>query len=154
MSQLHTQDSSLDCIETSVVSLDIVVILLGLAMIAQHLSGVGNARIIGGDCPPFATGSQVLPRVKTECSGTAYRTSFEPPTVLSRKVFSAVSLACVFNDDQAILLCQIENWVHIHHLPIKVNRDDGGHQPITPVANEFPIRGNRALRSEERRVGK
>ena len=59
--QLHTQDSSLDCIETPVVSLDVVVILLGLAMIAQHLGGIGNARIIRGDCPTFATAPRFFP---------------------------------------------------------------------------------------------
>ena len=56
-----------------------------------------------------------------------------------------MSLAGIFNDDQPILFRQFENRIHVDHLPVQMNRDDGGDGPIAPLADEFTVRRNRAL---------
>jgi len=55
--QLDMQKAGLDRIETPVVTLDIVVVFLRLAVIAQHLDLVGNGCIVCGNRSRFATRS-------------------------------------------------------------------------------------------------
>ncbi len=60
--QLDVQQSGLDRVQSSVVAFHVVVILLCLAVIAQHLDFVGNASIIRSHCTCFAARSQILSR--------------------------------------------------------------------------------------------
>src|SRR5580704_14204646 len=58
--QLHAQDSRLDRVQPAVVSLDVMVILLRLPMVAQHANFPRNLGVIGGYRAGLAARSQIL----------------------------------------------------------------------------------------------
>src|SRR5271154_106826 len=97
VTQLHRKPARLDGVEPPVISLDIVVILLSLTMVANHLHALGHSLVIRGDCARFATRSKILPRVETECRSFAHGTRTLPGIILLREIFGAMRLASVFN---------------------------------------------------------
>src|ERR1700741_727528 len=76
--KLYGQPSGLDGIESTVVALNIVVILLRLAVIANHLHALSHLFIIGRDGATFAAGTKILSRIKTERSRLADGARFFP----------------------------------------------------------------------------
>src|ERR1700688_3181834 len=104
MLKLCAEEGGLHRIESSVVSLDIVVILLGLTMIPDHFAGVRQLRIVRCNRATFSASAQIFARIKAECGRASHRTSPEPAVLLAREVLGAVRLAGIFDNDQAILL--------------------------------------------------
>ena len=121
--QFHAQKTGLHRVQPAVVTLDIVVILLGLSVIAQHPASPVDFGIVGGDGSRLAARAQILPRIKAERGRVADRASFFPAIVLAREILRAVRLARVFDQNQIILLDQSANGIHIRHLSVKMNRD-------------------------------
>src|SRR5260370_9133216 len=93
-------------------------------MVAQHPDHFLNSFVMGGHCARFSTRTQILSWVKTEGSSSAHGTRFFPSVPCSRKIFSAVSLASVFDHDQAVSLCELKNPVHVCCLTVYVHRND------------------------------
>src|ERR1700733_16137448 len=104
MSEFRVQQAGLEGVQSAVVPLDIVIVLLGLAMVAQHADLFRQAGIVGGDRACFAASPQILSRVEAERCRLAHRTSLHPSIVLARKILGAMRLASIFKDCQMILI--------------------------------------------------
>src|SRR5262250_1469928 len=78
MLQLHVKNSALNGIQASIVAFEVVIILLCLAMVAQHAAVRRNRSVVGCDRAPFAASSQVFARIKAEGSDTPHRSCREP----------------------------------------------------------------------------
>ena len=60
------QNTGLNGIKTSVVSLKIMVVLLRLAMIAKRFRGFRDSRVIGSDRSRFAARSKILAGIEAK----------------------------------------------------------------------------------------
>src|SRR6266478_9215604 len=94
-------------------------------MVAQHSDSFRDRLVVGGHCAGFSARSQILSWVKAEGSRSAHGTSFSPPVLFSGKILCAMSLASVFDDDQPVSLCELENGIHVGGLAVQVHRNDG-----------------------------
>src|SRR5271165_1034906 len=148
MFQLLPQDAGLNRIQPAVVAFYVVVVLLRLTMVADDPDLGGDGHVIGRDCSGLAAGAEVLPWVEAEPCGAAHRTGLAPTILLPREVFGAVGLAGVFNDDQAILFGQFENWIHVHHLAVEMNRNNRRYRPVAALADQSAVARYGALRLE------
>src|ERR1700685_633246 len=109
-------NTSLDCVEPTIISLKIVIVLFCLSMIAEHFCRFRNVLVIGRDCPCFSAGSKILSGIEAEGGGSAHRTCSSPGIQLSGEVLGSMCLAGIFNDDQTISFGKIENRIHVDHL--------------------------------------
>ena len=64
MAQFDVEDCSLNVVHAVVVGMSGVVVLGGLAPVAQQSHLFSQVGSIGDDCPPFATGTEVLAGVE------------------------------------------------------------------------------------------
>src|SRR5579872_5522837 len=138
MAQLHPQEASLQGVETPVVARDVVVILFGLAVVANHPYGPRHFFVVRRHCPGFTTSSQILAWIEAEGSRYSHRSRLLPHIVFSGEVLRPVSLTGVFHDNQLVLLRNLTDSVHIAHLPVDVNRNYGGHQTPGVAGNPLP----------------
>src|SRR6516165_10651966 len=90
-------------------------ILFLLTPVAQHSQHAIVSRTIGDYDAAFAVGVQVPAGVKTETGELANAPD------LAAAVHGAVSLACIFNDDELALAGDFQNGVHVGRLTIKMN---------------------------------
>src|SRR6266403_3195299 len=102
-----------------------MVILLCLTMIAQHSRFLRERFFVSRDRACFATRPQVLSRIETESGSSPHGTSRPPAVFLFREILCAVSLAGVFDDDQLVLFGKFHKRIHIGHLSVKMDRNDG-----------------------------
>src|SRR5579862_305175 len=121
MTQFHAEPSRLDRIETAVIALDVVIILLRLAVIANHLHPLGHFFIVGDCGARFSARSKILARVETERRRSAHGAGLFPGAFLARKILCAMRLAGIFDHHQAVLFGQSENRIHVGGLAIEVN---------------------------------
>jgi hypothetical protein len=135
VAKLHAQEPRLDGVEPAVVALEIVEILRRLPVVAQHLATPRHRVVIGGDRPRLAAGPQILSRIEAECRGTAQGAGLAPPALLLREVLRTMCLAGVLEDGEVVLRGQLGDRIHVGHLAIQVNRDDGRHGPPRPLAH-------------------
>src|ERR1017187_2286201 len=61
MSQLDSQDASLNRIQSTVVTFHIMEVFLGLAVIAKHPDFINDSTVVGRNRARFAAGPQILP---------------------------------------------------------------------------------------------
>ena len=87
-------------------------------VIAQHAQALSDAVVVGHDRPGVAQRSEVLAGEKTEapCVTTGSRVVPVPP--------SAVGLRCIFHNSKVVLLCKLDNSIHLDHAAIQVHRND------------------------------
>ena len=78
-----------------------------------------NSGLLVTHHPGFAISAQVLARIETETSHVAHAPG------ASSFVFGAVGLGCIFDHDEAPPLGDRQNRVHVSHLPIEVDGNDG-----------------------------
>src|SRR5437867_554620 len=135
MTKLHPQDASLDGVEPAVVPLDVVEVFPRLAVIAEHLAAPRQLLVVGGDRSRLSTGAQVFSRIEAECRGAAHRPGLAPAVLLLRKVLRTVRLAGVLDDDEVVLGRQLQDGVHVGHLPVQVHRDDRCHWATSALAH-------------------
>src|SRR5712664_2820226 len=109
MRELGPQDPGLDRIQPAVVSLDFVIILSHLSVVAQHANLFCERSITRRNRSRLSTSAQVFSRIKAESGCMTNRASLSPPILLLRKIFSPVSLAGVFDHDQAVLPRELED---------------------------------------------
>src|SRR5208337_2286098 len=99
MPELHAQYPGLDRIEPSVVSFDIVVILLSLAVVADHAALAGNFFIVGGYGAGLAASTQVFARIEAESARGPDRSGLFPAFCAFGVIFGPMRLAGVFDHD-------------------------------------------------------
>src|SRR6266478_1512397 len=90
MGKFDREPASLDRIQSTVVTFDIVVILLGLAVVAYHLHAFCHRFVIGGDGPGFSARAQILPRIEAKSCRFAHGTSTPPGILFFGEVLGAV----------------------------------------------------------------
>ena len=91
--------------------------------------------VVGRDGSRFAAGAQVLAGIEAERRGCAQRPGLAPALLLAREVLGAVRLAGILDDQQVVLAGEIQDRIHVGHLPVQVHRHDRGHRPAgAPVA--------------------
>src|SRR6266404_4698038 len=100
-----------------------MVVLHGLAVIADHLYFLCQPGIVRRDRACLSTGPQILAWVKAECCRPAHRAGLHPAIALAGKIFSAVGLTSVFDHDEIVLLRNLQNRIHIGSLAIKMDRN-------------------------------
>src|SRR5438270_8646875 len=124
MAELYMENSGLNGIESSVVAFDFVVVLARLPMVAQHANSGCDVLIMRCDRACLAAGPKILARIKAESSCFADGSRLLPALVFLRKVPRAMGLARILDHQQIVFVGQCEQWIHICHVPVKVNRDD------------------------------
>src|SRR5437762_11782230 len=93
VAELYREPARLDGIQSSIVAFNVVVILLGLTVVANHFHSLREDRIVCCDRPALTTRAQVLAGVEAESGCDAHRASALPGFILLRIVFCAVTLA-------------------------------------------------------------
>jgi hypothetical protein len=131
------QESSLQGIQPSVIAFDVVVILLRLAVIAQHLDFLSKIFIVRRNRSGFPACAQVLAGIEAKCRCASDRACFHPAVKLSRKVLGPVCLASIFNHDETVPVGDFLNRIHVGGLSVKVYRNDGGDWLAATTANEL-----------------
>src|SRR5260370_19519680 len=112
-----------------------VVVLFSLSMIAQHPRFLCEHFIVSRDRSRLATRPEVFAGIETECGNSPHRPSYSPAIFLFREILRAVGLAGVFNDDQLVMLGYFQKRIHIGHLSIKIDRNDGCNRLTTLVVD-------------------
>src|SRR5215469_8867046 len=97
MPKFRTQEAGLDGIQATVISFDCMVVLPGLAVVAEHPNGCRQLIIVGRDRARFPTGSKVFTGIKAECCRMPHGSCSPPAALASRKVLGAMSLARIFD---------------------------------------------------------
>src|SRR2546425_3996933 len=86
MLELDAQNPCLDGVEPTVVPLDIVTILLGLAVVPQHTDQARERFVVCGHGTRLPAGAQILPWIEAERSGATHRASPPPAMLLLREI--------------------------------------------------------------------
>src|SRR5439155_2441031 len=135
MLELDAQNARLDRVEPPVVALDVVIILLRLAVIPEHTNLTRERLVVRGHGASFAAGAQVLARIEAERGRAAERASLAPPIFLFREVFCTVRLAGVFDDNEVVSGGQLEDGVHVGHLPVQMHGNECRHRAARALAH-------------------
>src|SRR5579864_4017757 len=142
------QNASLNCVEATIVSLKIVVVLFRLPMIAQHSDLRCDFRIVRCHRSCFAASTKVLARVEAERRCPAHRARLPPTRAMiefARQILSSMGLTSIFDNDQSVLFTQRNDRVHIRHLSVKMNRNDSRYWPSAALTDELSRLVDRAL---------
>src|SRR5271167_1898321 len=102
MVQFYSENSCLNRIQPAIVALHVMVILLRLAMVAQHSYSLRQDRIVGRNCASLTASAQIFARIEAEGCCFPHRSSLFPAFVFLRKVLGAMSLAGVFYYDEIV----------------------------------------------------
>src|ERR1700727_1490451 len=123
MFEFDVQKPSLDRVQSAVIAFDVVIVLLGLAVIAKHTHAGRDGGIVRGGCTSFPACPKILAWVKAESGRVAHRPGLLPAVLPSRKVLRTVCLAGILDNKNAILVRQLKNSVHVSHLAIEMHGD-------------------------------
>src|SRR5262245_6921847 len=93
-------------------------------MISNHSNPLGDHFIVSCHSPAFATSSEVLSGVKTECSRRSNRACLLPTIPRGGEVFGAVSLTGIFEDQQVVFVSDVHDGIHFAHLTVEMHWKD------------------------------
>ncbi len=93
-------------------------VLDGRAVVPRRPTPLGQTVVVGDDRTPVAHGAEILGRVEAECTGLSHAAAS-----LSF-VAGAVRLGGILHDDQAVLLGDCADRVHVDGMSVKVNGDN------------------------------
>ena len=130
------QQSALHRVQPAVVTFHVVVVLLRLAVLANHFDLRRDCSVIGRHRAAFAERAEVLARIKAERGGMTHGAGLHPAVQLAGEVLRTVRLAGIFNHLQPVLAGQPQDGIHVRHLTIQMDRDDRGDRPLVPFADE------------------
>ncbi len=119
MAKLHAKNRGLYFIQPAIPARLAADIFLGLPVVAQNAQTRRALRRVGHDHARIAARAQILGRVKTKASDVAERTG--APALVAR----ANGLRAVLNHRQALLACELHDWVHVRGQAVEVNHNDG-----------------------------
>ena len=117
--EFYAQNGCLNLVEPAVKSPHLVVVLFPRAVISKDSHSVSQFTVVRGYCATVAERPEVFPWIETPAGDV--RQAADALSLIA----STVSLRCVIQNPQLVLACNLENWVHICGLSVKVNRDDG-----------------------------
>src|SRR5947208_6314548 len=137
MTKLHPQETRLDGVEPAVVALEVVEVFSRLAVVAQHLAAPRELLVVGRDGARLAARAQILPRIEAECRGMTHRPGLAPAVPSLREVLRAVRLAGIFDNDEVVLGREIEDRIHVSHLPVQVHGNDCRHRAASALAHRL-----------------
>ena len=118
VSELHPENRGLHRIEPVVVSHLLVDVPLELRVMPERSRPFEHARIARRYRSPLAERPEILARIEGKRSRMAEGT--RPPPLVCR----SVPLAGILDDDDAVLLRELHDRIHVAGLPEKVNRND------------------------------
>ena len=116
-------------------------VLARLAPVAQPAQTLCEVCSAGDDRAALAASAQVLARIEAEGRGPAHRSRLAPAALSPGVILGAVGLAGVFDDDQAVFACELQDRIHVGHLSVEMHRDHGRHGPTGALARH-PARGS------------
>src|SRR5262245_25062698 len=93
-------------------------------MVTEHLDRLRYVLVVCRHRPGFTTRPEILSRVEAEARRHSERTS-SAPDAIGRSILRAMCLAGIFDDQQAEARGDRRNRVHVGHLPVDVNGNDG-----------------------------
>ena len=99
----------MDRIQAAVIAFHFVIILLALAMVAQHAYLASHGCVVGGHRAAFSARTEILSRIEAECRRDTHGTGFSPAILAFREILSAVGLAGVLNHHQVVLFGDGQN---------------------------------------------
>src|SRR5712691_9417472 len=118
MTELDPQHCALKSVQTIVISKHSVMISLTLPLIAQD-SDSSCVLVMGCDNrPALPVSAEVLGRIEAEAGKVT------EASCVTSFVLCAVRLRGVFNNQQIVSACNIENRIHIRALPIQMHGHD------------------------------
>src|SRR5262245_43227833 len=120
MPQFRAQKRGLHGIQPTVVTLEVVVILRGLSMVAQHPDSPCHGFVASGDRSGLSTGTEVLAGVEAEGRGLAERARPARCSIV-RPVFCSMRLAGILDDKEVVLRGDRKDRVHVSRLTIQVH---------------------------------
>src|SRR5712692_5278768 len=129
--QLDTQNPGLKGVQAPVVALHVVVVLLCLSMIANHANLLCQFLVVSRDNSRFAARAQILSGIEAKGSRLADRTNLLPTLVTFGEILSAVGLAGILDDDQAVAIGNLLDCVHLGTLSIQVYGDHRRYRPAS-----------------------
>src|SRR5712664_1632360 len=97
VAEFYGEPACLNGIEPPIVSLDVMVVLFYLTMVADHLHFLRHSLIVGCDRAAFTTSSKILSWVETESRRAAHGTCLLPVAVFLREILGAMCLAGILN---------------------------------------------------------
>ena len=103
-------------------------IALLLTPVAQHAHRLRLLVVVGDDDAALATGAEVLARIEAEAAGQADAAGARA------SIFSAVRLAGILDDGNAVALGDRRDRVHVGHLAVEMD----GHDRLGPRRNALP----------------
>jgi len=119
MGQLDREDGGLHLVEAAVKALDLVIVTLKLAIVAQQHDLLGPLVVIGDHHAAVAKGAEIFARIKTEA---AVRAESARPLAL---VYRAVSLAGILDHRQVVAPGDGHHLIHPAAVAVEMDRDDG-----------------------------
>ena len=119
MAQLHSKNCGLETIEAAVHALQIVVVLLGAAVIGEHPRRGNPLGVVRHERAGVAVGAEVLAGIEAETRDVGKRRD------RASFVLRSMRLRGVADDAQAVLLRQRQNRIHVRRLTIEMHRNDG-----------------------------
>src|SRR5260370_5507443 len=124
MLQLDRQKTSLDRIQPTVITLHVVIVLFGLAMISEHTGILSEALFVSRYRSSLTTCSKILSRIETERGRSPDGTGLPPAVFLLGEILRPMSLASIFNDDKSVFFCDLQDRIHIRHLSVHMYRNN------------------------------
>ena len=119
MIEFDRQHSRLDTIHPRIPPHSIMVIFSRLSMIPQHAQGFGENLIVCHNGSGISVCSQIFTGIKTETTQVPHGSGWFS---IERR---PMCLGGILDYPQSILSRKSQNRIHIRHLPIQVNRQDG-----------------------------
>src|SRR6185436_19538413 len=116
--QLHAQNRPLNAIHTGIPADHRVEILLGLAMVTEHLNLGAQFSIVRGNCTCFSESAKVFSRIETKTAG------YPQPTSFATLVWRTMRLTGIFHQRQSMATGDLDDRIHVGHLTIKVYWND------------------------------
>ena len=103
-----------------------MIVLFGLAVIADHAHLAGDFLVIGGGGTGFAAGAKIFAGVEAESRNLADGAGLAPAVFLLGEIFRAVGLAGIFDDDELVAIRQLQDGIHVGNLAVQMYGNDGG----------------------------
>src|SRR5713226_4081109 len=136
MAKFGGEKTGLQGIEAAVVAFDLVIILLGLAVIAKNAHGLSHGLVVSGYGTSFSARAKILSGIKAERGSVAHTSRFFPCVCRLGEVLSAVRLASIFDNNEFVFASESKYRIHISGLAIDMDRNDGGHGRLQLAVNE------------------
>src|SRR6267142_3789787 len=136
MAKFGGEKTGLQGIEAAVVAFNLVVILLGLAVIANNAHGLSHGLVVSCYGASFSAGPKILSRIEAESSCVPHTSGLFPSILRLGEVLSPMRLASILNNNEVVLAGESKYRIHISGLAVDMDRNDSGHGHLQLPVNE------------------